>query len=184
MAYQSNISEIVRLKVEGLQKLSHPDEMLRTVAAAVLPELKKRVHIDGKGSDGSAIGTYSPGYMKLRTGNYANSGKVSRGANKGKLKDAGTISRGDRKGQPRPKYNRTADTKVIGSLTRQMENGLSIMPAGNGYGIGYTNPHNYDKSQWLEGTYKKDIWELTVEEKALAQQTAEDFIQQALNNPV
>lgn len=182
MSYQSNISQIVRIKTEQLQGLKNPDEMLRTVALAVLPELKRRVHVEGKASDGSPIGTYSPEYMKLRTGNYGNSGRVSRGANKGKTKDAGTFSHGDKKGQPRPKYNRTADTKVIASLTRQMENDLTAMPAGNGYGIGYTNAHNYDKSQWVEQTYKKDIWELTAGEETLAQTVAEEFVANKLND--
>lgn len=181
MSYQSNISQIVRITASQIGQLENPDEMLREVAMAVLPELKKRVHVNGVASDGGQIGTYSAEYMKLRTGNYQNSAKVSRGKDKGNLKDAGTISRGDRKGQQRQRYNRTADTRVVGSLTRKMENDLSVMPAGRGYGIGYNNPDNYDKSQWLEDTYKKDIWELTTGETDLAFQTAEDFTNNLLN---
>lgn len=182
MSYTSNISQIVRIKTAQLQQLQNPDEMLRTVALAVLPELKRRVHVEGKASDGSQIGTYSAEYMKLRTGNYQNSGRKTKGKDKGGLKDAGTFSRGDRKGAPRPKYNRTADTKVIASLTRQMENDLTVMAAGRGYGIGYTNAHNYDKSQWVEQTYKKDIWELTAGENELAQTVAEEYVQTTLND--
>lgn len=179
--YTSNVSQIVRLNLERMQELQNPDQMLRTVAFAVLPELKRRVHVEGKASSGEQIGTYSPGYMQLRTGNYSNSGRKTKGKNKGQLKDAGVYTRGDKKGQPRPKYNRTAETKVIASLTRQMENDLSVIAAGKGYGIGYTNPHNYDKSQWVEQTYKKDIWELTKEERELAIKVANDFVNQTLN---
>jgi hypothetical protein len=70
---------------------------------------------------------------------------------------------------------------VIASLTRQMENDLSVMPAGSGYGIGYTNPFNYQKSQWVEDTYKKDIWELTKEERELAIKIADEFVNETLS---
>lgn len=194
ITYQSNVSQIVRIQVARLNELAQADQMLRTVALAVLPELKKRVHIDGKDSSGGQIGTYSPGYMKLRTGDYANSGRKSRGANKGQLKDAGTFTdrtirldkktgvfKGEEKvGKLRPNYHRSADPKVVASLTRQMENDLSVLPVGKGYGIGYNNPHNYEKSQWVEETYKKDIWELTKEERELAVKVANEFVNQTL----
>jgi hypothetical protein len=195
MAYTSNVSSIVRLQVKRLHQVGQADQMLRTVALAVLPEVKKRVHVNGKASDGSQIGTYSKSYMAVRTGAFQNAKRSIKGKNKGKLKDAGTFtdrvirldkktgvfSGEEKEGSARPKYNRTADTKVIGSLTRQMENDLSVVAAGRGYGIGYLNPYNYDKSQWLEMTYKKDIWELTKEELELAKKVAEDFVHNILN---
>jgi hypothetical protein len=177
--YTSNISQIVRLKIEQIALLQNPDQLLRTVALAVLPELKKRVHVEGKDSSGAQIGTYSPGYMKLRTGNYGNADRFSRGAKKGQVKNSGVSTS---TGKARPNYHRSADDKVILSLTRQMENDLSVMPAGSGYGIGYNNPFNYQKSQWNEETYKKDIWELTQEERDLAIRVANDFAEQALNS--
>jgi hypothetical protein len=179
--YNSNINQVAGSITEKLKSLQeNPDPMLRTVAFAVLPEMKKRVHVEGKDSTGSQIGTYSPGYMQLRTGNYQNSGRKTKGKSKGELKDAGTVSRGDRKGQPRPRYNRTGDTKVVLSLTRQMENDLSVLPSGSGYGIGYNNPDNFKKSQYNEATYEKKIWNLTADEKALAKQTSESYAKQIL----
>lgn len=62
------------------------------------------------------------------------------------------------------KYNRTADSKVILSLTRQMENDLSVIALNGGYGIGYKNNFNFDKSQWLEEKYDKEIFSLSKEE--------------------
>lgn len=150
--------------------IDKPDEILRQVALAVLPELRHRVHVEGKDAAGNQIGTYSPGYMKLRTGNYKNSGRVSRGANKGKLKDAGTFTKGlnikirgtivedsPKAELARPNYHRSDDTKVILSLTRQMENDLSVVETPTGYGIGYLNDFNYQKAVWCEETYKKPI---------------------------
>jgi hypothetical protein len=174
--YTSNINLIVNKITGQLKSLQNPDQMLRTVAFALLPEIKKRVHVDGKDSAGQQIGTYSPGYMQLRTGGYDNSDRKTKGKSKGELKNAGSFTRGAKKGQPRPKYNRTGDTKVILSLTRQMENDLSVLPVGNGYGIGYNNPDNFKKSQYNEATYKKRIWAPTEEEKALAIQTAENYV--------
>jgi hypothetical protein len=197
--YSSNMKEVIQEKLAQLKALKdNPDPILRTVALTILPELKKRVHQDGKDSAGNQIGTYSPGYMKVRTGNYKNSGRISRGKNKGKLKDAGMITkRGYRKftqedaetvsserkflkteheGVARPRYNRTGDTKVILSLTRQMENDTSVIQTDTGYGIGYLNPLNYQKALWCEETYKKPILtKLTDEENDLAQTTAREF---------
>jgi hypothetical protein len=47
---------------------------------------------------------------------------------------------------------------------------------GKGYGLGYNNPDNYKKSQYVEATYKKKIWNTTENEKALAKKTAEDYV--------
>ena len=50
------------------------------------------------------------------------------------------------------KYNRTADTNMIFSLTRQMENDYGIVSsdAVNGYGVGFKNDFNADKAKWLQ----------------------------------
>src|SRR6185436_1504106 len=108
--------------------------------------------------------------------------RFSKGKKKGEVKDAGVISRGPNKGKPRPKYNRTAETKVILSLTRQMENDMSVLPSGSGYSIGYNNPDNFQKSQYNEATYKKKIWNLTEEEKMLAKEIAQQFVNDYLKN--
>lgn len=179
--YTSNINIVVNGVTAKLKSLQdNPDLMLRSVALAILPEVKRRVHVEGKDSSGGQIGNYSPGYMQLRTGNYLNSGRKNKGKNKGDLKDSGVFSRGDKKGQARPKYNRTSDAKVILSLTRQMENDLSVLPSGKGYGIGYNNPENFKKSQYSEATYEKKIWSLTEGEKALAKQTAENYVKEII----
>ncbi len=197
MQYQSNVSKVTGSIREKLIALGqNPDPMLRTVALAVLPELKKRVHVDGKDSSGNQIGVYSPSYMQVRTGNYKNSDRFKKGKNKGELKNAGTytdrtirldkntgvFSGEDKVGKARPNYNRTSDPKVVASLTRQMENDLSVLPSGTGYGIGYNNPDNFKKSQYVEKTYKKKIWNATTEEKTIGLKAAETFVSDFLNS--
>lgn len=196
--YSSNIEVVVNKTLDKIKELqNNPDPLLRTIALTVMPELKHRVHVDGKDSDGNQIGVYSPGYMKLRTGAYKNSPRVSRGKNKGKVQDAGRYTKGtntkvfgtvveetSKAGFPRPDYHRGPDTKVILSLTRQMENDLNVVATENhGYGIGYLNPENFKKSQWCEETYKKPILsKLTSGEIELSQQTAEEFTADYLKN--
>lgn len=69
------------------------------------------------------------------------------------------------------KYNRTADTKVVVSLTRQLENDWSVIATTNGYGIGFKNKFNLQKARWVEGL-KGVIFSLTAEENKYAS----DFI--------
>lgn len=153
----SNIGQVARVNITHLKTLSDTDKMLRTAATTVLGLMKQRIHQDGKDASNTQIGTYSPEYMKVRTGNFGNSGRISRGVNEGTLKNSGVFSKGKHKGEQRPKYNRTGDTKVILSLTRQMENDMKVIPLqNNSYGIGYTNPLNFEKSQWCEATYDKE----------------------------
>ncbi len=197
--YTSNLSDVLSEKLKLIKELQdNPDIILRAVASAILPELRNRVHVQGKDSEGGQIGTYSPGYMAVRTGNFKNAARITRGPDKGEFKkkkgkgDAGKFTKGFNKiplandggtfnqgkaGINRPVYNRTSDTKVILSLTRQMEQDLSIIDTPDGYGIGYLNPHNFDKALWCEATYgKKILTQLTEGERELAFKTAEAFV--------
>lgn len=173
----SNMQEVILSIKDKMDALKDPSGMLQTVALAVLPEMRKRVHVEGHDSSGSQIGTYSPEYMKVRTGDYSNSKRVTRGVNKGKAKDAGQFTKGGKQNTPRPKYHRSADTKVILSLTRQMENDMSVVATGNGYGIGYKNPFNHNKAIWNEKRYnKKILTTLTQEELELVDRVAEEYV--------
>ena len=48
------------------------------------------------------------------------------------------------------KFNRTADTKIILSLTSQMENDMAPIETPNGYGIGFNNIANLEKAGYAE----------------------------------
>jgi len=146
--YSSNINVVIRAQLDKIQQIKdNPDPLLRAVALNVLPEFRKRVHVDGKDSSGGRIGTYSSGYLTARTG----------------------------------KFKRTSDSKVILSLTRQMENDLSVIASGNGYGIGYQNTENRKKADYCEKTYgKKILTKLTKEEVDLAITTAQEFTDEFL----
>lgn len=179
---KANTQKVIGDMALQLGLLLDTRKMMTAVAASVLPVLKNRVHRDGKDSSGNEIGRYSKSYMAVRTGIYGNSGKYVKGKKTGQTKDTGTFTRGAHKGSPRPKYNRTTDTKVIGSLTRNMENHMVVIPTDNGAGIGYTDDYNLKKAIWLDQTYKKKILtQLTTAELELATETADKFVTDIAN---
>jgi len=142
------------------------DELCNVVATNILPLIRVRVHAQGLASDGTPIGIYSKGYMKVRTGNYPET----------------ILTKGKHKGQPRTIYNRSTDTKVILSLTSQMEQDMKVVQTENGYGIGYSNEFNYNKAIWNQIRYKKDIWDLSVDELNTMESISENYANTKLND--
>lgn len=168
---KTNINLIATDIQEKLNRLRDKEYLLRPLAFDVISLMTERIHKEGKAADGSQIGTYSNEYMKLRTGNYVNADRFVKGANKGKNKNSGTFTdktirlnkntgvfSGDEKaGTSRPNYNRSSDTKVIVSLTRQLENDWAVIATDRGYGIGFLNSLNMQKAGWVEENKKSDI---------------------------
>lgn len=80
-----------------------------------------------------------------------------------------------------PPFNRTGDTKIIVSLTRQLENDWSVIATDRGYGIGFKNPFNLQKARWVEQGQGKKIFSLTNEENEYVVDYLNELTQQALN---
>lgn len=192
---KTNIGAVTTSIRAKLEKLADKENLPRILAFDTIDLMTKRIHIDGKDSSDSQIGTYSKGYMALRTGNFRNSEKFSRGKNKGKNKNAGIVTKKKVQlfgttqdvfadvstlGTPRVNYNRSSDTKVIISLTRQLENGWSVIATTKGYGVGFLNPHNLDKARWTEDTYKKKIFSLSPSEIKVLELVIQDNVTDAL----
>ena len=157
------------------------DTVLRKVATTMLGTVKNRVHEDGKDASGGQIGTYTHEYMVVRTNSFQNNLKTKgKDKGKGRTTSAGEFTKGKNKGQARPIYNRTSDTKVVISLTRQMENDFVVIPTDKGYGLGYNNPDNKLKAGYVEATYKRKIFALTPDE----QQEVTTIAQTELNNAI
>lgn len=66
MEITSNIPFVIGNILAKFRELDNPETVSRAAAVAVLPDFRNRIHVDGKKSDGSAIGTYSNSYLKLR----------------------------------------------------------------------------------------------------------------------
>ncbi|MDR1595287.1 MAG: hypothetical protein LBS43_12525 [Prevotellaceae bacterium] len=171
----SNMQSVVQRITNALMSID-ADAMGKEMATTVHGMMRKRIHEDGKASDGSGIGTYSAGYMKVRTGVFGNSGRASRGKNKGKPKNAGTYVRGANKGKPRPNYHRTGSRDVILSLTREMENDFAAIRLDNGnWSIGFARNPKRGKNGGIthigiarraeSKLYNKPIYSLSADER-------------------
>lgn len=78
------------------------------------------------------------------------------------------------------KYNRSADTKIIVSLTRQLENDWSVIATEKGYGIGFLNPFNFQKARWVEGNKNVKIFSLSTSELKYVSETIQRLTTDAL----
>ena len=63
MTYSTNLPEVLNTVHLKLSKL-HSDELTRTQATSLMAVMKDRIHIQGKDSNGTQIGTYTPAYIK------------------------------------------------------------------------------------------------------------------------
>lgn len=66
MQYFSNIYQVIGDLVTSINALEYAETVSRAAAAAVMPELRERIHERGEKPDGSPIGTYSEKYKALR----------------------------------------------------------------------------------------------------------------------
>lgn len=139
MEITSNFPIVIADILSKINMLDNPETVSRAVASAIMPKMRKRIHVDGNNSKGSKIGTYSTAYLRLR----------------------------------QKKYNRTADSDVIISLTRQLENSYVLGATQNSYNISFSTPLSFDKATWMEEKYGK-IWDLTIEEQDIASLVANE----------
>lgn len=84
--------------------------------------------------------------------------------------------------QRQNKYKRTADKKIIVSLTRQLENDWSVIATEKGYGIGFLNSFNFQKASWVEQNKGKTIFKLSESEREHAATMLNKLIADALNS--
>lgn len=80
------------------------------------------------------------------------------------------------------KYQRSADSKVIVSLTRQLENDWSVIATTRGYGIGFKNQFNLQKARWVEQSKQAEIFSLSNDENKYASELINDLVRAALQD--
>lgn len=81
----------------------------------------------------------------------------------------------------RARNKRGRDSKVIVSLTRQLENDWSVLETPKGYGIGFTNAFNAQKLGWVEEGKSRVIRELTIDELQYAETRINELVSDAFN---
>jgi hypothetical protein len=146
------------------------DVSMRAAASDTLAKMTIRIHVDGKASDDSEIGTYSNKRLYV---NPNNSPRKFSGGNTGKT----GRSIFESTGQPhatkyfdegysgfRAEVGRQSD-KVNLSLTGGLEKALQALPIQGGWGIGFDNDECYMRSVALEKKYGKRIWSLSGNER-------------------
>lgn len=75
------------------------------------------------------------------------------------------------------KYNRTADNKIVVSLTHQLEHNWTGIATPRGFGIGFLNPFNLQKARWVEQKKRTVIFSLSDTERTYSI----DFINEKVN---
>lgn len=65
----TNLAKVMSSIVSSFELLKDKEYLLRPLAIETIPLMKERIHIDGKASDGTPIGSYSDGYMSKRKAN-------------------------------------------------------------------------------------------------------------------
>lgn len=78
------------------------------------------------------------------------------------------------------KFSRSNDSKIVVSLTRQLENDWNVIATDQGYGIGFLNSHNFEKARWVEATKGKKIFSLSAPEQQYVNDTVTQLVQDAL----
>lgn len=84
--------------------------------------------------------------------------------------------------QRQEKYNRTADKKIIVSLTRQLENDWNVIATDKGYGVGFLNPFNLQKARWVEENKGRKIFFLSESEQRYAIERLNELVTDAINS--
>lgn len=81
----------------------------------------------------------------------------------------------------REENKRGESTKVIVSLTRQLENDWAVIGTEKGYGIGFNNPLNKDKAKWVEAGKGRIIFNLSEFEKQYINERLQELVNGAIN---
>lgn len=149
----TNIAEVSERLRAKLEKVKDKETLLRPLCFDLVEIMTKRIHKRGENASGTQIGTYSNPYLKYR-------------------------ERGDPKNNVAP---RGTDSKVIVSLTRELENDWSVIGTPKGYGIGFKNVFNLQKARWVE-VMKGVIFSMTSQENKYASDFINHHVSEALNS--
>lgn len=182
MELKSNMSErisslITRISSVGVGGSNH-SKIARIASESILSEVVERIHDKGLASDGSQIGQYSKKPMYVSTLSNVGSKKAF-GAPVGKT--GVSMFKNGKKHTSRyfqggyEDYKTAIGRNKLGSvnlsLSGQMQNQLAVMPTQSGWGIGFQNAELLKRAVMFETQkYKKQIWALSVDERAKLKQ--------------
>lgn len=134
--------------IQRINKAVKSEKAMRTALTSVLAVHKQRIFQTGQDANKSKIGKYSTTPISISKKNQArNTGKTYFKGGYAEYKDA--IGKGG---------------DVNFRNTDQMQMDYGIIQNGNEFGFGFQNTENFNKSQWLQDKYDKDVFDLTEQE--------------------
>lgn len=134
--------------IQRINKAVRSDKAMRTALTSVMAIHKPRVFESGKDASKSKIGTYSTKPISIAKDKQArNTGKTYFKGGYAEYKNA--IGKGG---------------DVNFRNTDQMQADYQIIASGGQFAFGFQNAENWNKSQWLQDKYNKDVFDLTQEE--------------------
>lgn len=135
--------------IDKVNSAIRSEKVMRIALSSVLARHKPRIFEKGLDGKDSKIGTYSTKPISIAAKNQArNTGKTYfKGGYAEYKKDVGK----------NPGYVNLRNTD-------QMMHDYGLIINGNSYGMGFQNKLNYDKSQWMQEKYQKDIFDHDDEE--------------------
>lgn len=137
---------------------------MRTALTTVMAKHKSRVFSNGKDANNSKIGDYSTNPISISRDKQArNTGKTYFKGGYAEYKNA--IGKGG---------------TVNFRNTDQMQMDYQIIASAGQYGFGFTNTENFNKSQWLQDKYDKDVFDISDEELNLLADTHKAEVEKLL----
>lgn len=134
--------------IQRINKAVRSDKAMRTALTSVMAIHKPRIFQNGRDSSKSQIGTYSTNPISISKKNQArNTGKTFFKGGYAEYKNA--IGKGG---------------AVNFRNTEQMQMDYGIIANNGKFGFGFTNSVNWEKSQWLQDKYDKDVFDVSQDE--------------------
>jgi hypothetical protein len=140
------VADQITDQINKLNDFIQSDRNIRTALITTLAIQKPRIFVNGFDSKGTKIGTYGVKPISISKKNQAR--------NTGKTYFKGGYAEYKRAVGKNPGY-------VILRNTDQMFMDYGLVGSSGKYGFGFQNSANYDKSQWMETKYKKDIFSIS-----------------------
>lgn len=137
---------------------------MRTSLTTVLAVHKPRIFQKGQDANQAKIGTYSTNPISIS--------KSKQARNTGKTYFPGGYAQYKRE-------SGKGDT-VNFRNTDQMMMDYGLVVSGDKYGFGFQNELNFNKSQWLQDKFDKDVFDLSDSERDLLSNTLKVQIEQKL----
>lgn len=135
--------------IQKIQEATQSDRILRGALTTVLAIHKPRIFEKGLDAKGGKIGTYSKKPISIAANRQArNTGQTYFKTGYDQYKTA--IGKN-------PGYVNLRNTD-------QMSSDYGLQGSGMSYGFGFQNSENYNKSQWMESKYDKDIFDVSDQE--------------------